>query len=158
MPSNVYHFVNRWFVPHAPEEVWEVLTRVADYPKWWGKVYLKVDTLDGPEPRVGSRVAVLTKGWMPYRLRWTITTKALERPGRIEVSAVGDFNTDSSQWVLTPKDGGTEAALYWNPRVEKRLVKLFSPVLKPLFKSNHYWAMDQGQKGIVAYMASRRAT
>jgi uncharacterized protein YndB with AHSA1/START domain len=77
MPANVYHFVNRWHVPHPPEEVWEVLARPWEYPAWWGRVYLKAERLDGGgEPGVGTRVALVTKGWLPYQLRWTAETSA----------------------------------------------------------------------------------
>ena len=41
-------------------------------PRWWPAVYLSVHTLnEGDHDGVGSETALLTKGWLPYMLRWT---------------------------------------------------------------------------------------
>ncbi|MBI3744432.1 MAG: SRPBCC family protein [Chloroflexi bacterium] len=150
-----YNFVNTWHVAATPDEVWEALAHPGDYPKWWGKVYLECEVLDGlTDPKVGGKVRVKTKGWLPYILRWSIETTALQKPSRIEFKAWGDFNTEHSYWEITLEGNGTKAVLYWNPRVEKLFVKVFSPLLRPLFKSNHYWAMNQGQKNIAVYIES----
>ena len=46
-------------------------------------------------------------------------------------------------------------ALDWRPRVAKPIVRRFTPVLRPLFESNHDWAMRRGQERILELFASR---
>lgn len=146
---NVYHFEDKWHVPFSPERVWEVLSRPEDYPRWWRGVYLSAEPLDGSE---GKRVAVVAKGRLLYKLRFTIETLRLDKPKLIEFRATGDFVTDVSRWRLEPDDEGTRVTLEWNPRVEKPLVKFLSPILKPIFRWNHDWTMKRGERQIVEYL------
>jgi hypothetical protein len=128
-----------------------VLSRPEDYPRWWRGVYLSAKPLDPS----GKRVAVVAKGRLPYKLRFTIETLRTEKPSLIEFRATGDFVTDVSRWVLKPEGGGTAVTLEWNPRVEKPLVKFLSPILKSLFYWNHEWTMKRGQRQIVEYLDGR---
>jgi hypothetical protein len=154
MASNVYHFEDHWHVPYPCEIVWDLLSRSSDYPLWWGDVYLSATPLNGDaEPRIGSRVAVVAKGKLPYKLRFTIETTKLQRPALIEFAATGDFRTDASRWILRPNGSGTDVTLDWNPIVEKPIIKLLSPLLKPLFRWNHDWTMKIGQQRIVSHLA-----
>jgi hypothetical protein len=56
---------------------------------------------------------------------------------------------------LNSKGNGTHVVLDWNPIVEKPVVKLLSPVLKPIFRWNHNWTMIRGQRQIVEYMSKQ---
>jgi len=150
MPSNKYHFEDHWHIPHSADDVWDVLAEAEKFPEWWRGVYLDATRLDS------VRITVLTRGWLPYKLRWTIETVRKEKPHVIEFKASGDFSTDGSRWVLTPKPGGTDVLLDWNPVVEKPIVKVLSPVLKPLFEWNHHWAMNLGEKQLTEYIQARK--
>ena len=150
--ANVYRFEDCWRVPFSAEKVWEVLSRPEDYPRWWRGVYLSAKRLDNS----GKRVAIVAKGRLPYKLRFTIETLRTEKPSLIEFRATGDFVTDVSRWVLKPEGEGTSVTLEWNPKVEKPLVKILSPILKPLFYWNHEWTMKRGRRQIVEYLKDRR--
>ena len=121
-------------------------------------MYLSATPVDGDtEPRVGSKIAAVARGWLPYKLRFTIETTALVKPTLIAFKASGDFRTDDSRWVLTPSGNGAHVVLYWNPVVDKPVVKLLSPLLKPLFQWNHHWTMVRGQRQIIEYMSKSRS-
>src|SRR5215468_657079 len=127
MSSNKYHFEDHWEVPFPIDRVWTVLSRPREFPIWWQGVYLSVQPLDdSDEPRVGARVDAVARGWLPYKLRFTIETTKLEKPRLIAFRATGDFETDESRWLLTPNETGTHVVLDWNPIVEKPVVKLLS--------------------------------
>ena len=151
MSASAYHFEDHWKIPHPIDHVWEVLATPVKFPEWWQGVYLKATALD-PAAR---QIAVLTKGWLPYKLRWTIETIRTEKPNLIEFKASGDFATDSSKWILRPEGKGTLVTLDWNPKVEKPIVKFLSPVLKPVFEWNHHWAMNRGEKQLAQYLNNR---
>ncbi|MCI0437546.1 MAG: hypothetical protein L0177_00245 [Chloroflexi bacterium] len=90
MPANRYEFRDKWLIPHPIGDVWDVLARTSDFPKWWKGVYLEARALDNlEEPSVGKRTEVRAKGWMPYKLRFAVETLKLERPRLIEVAAEG---------------------------------------------------------------------
>jgi hypothetical protein len=158
MGANRYHFEDHWDVPFPIDDVWTVLSRARDFPLWWKGVYLSVQPLDdSKEPRVGTRVAAVARGWLPYKLRFTIETTKLEKPRLIAFKATGDFETGESRWLLTPTaNETTHVILDWNPMVEKPIVKLLSPILKPVFRWNHHWTMVRGQRQITDYLKTNR--
>jgi uncharacterized protein YndB with AHSA1/START domain len=152
MAGNAYHFEDRWYVPFGAEKIWDVLSRPEDYPRWWRGVYLSAEPLDKDR----KRVAVVARGWLPYKLRFTIETLRTEKPRLIEFRATGDFVTDVSRWVLKSEGRGPIVTLEWNPIVEKPLVKIFSPLLKPVFRWNHEWSMRMGERQIAEYLKNSR--
>jgi uncharacterized protein YndB with AHSA1/START domain len=153
MPANLYEFRDEWHIPFPIEQVWDLISRPSRYPEWWWKVFLRARLLnDLPEPSVGGRVEFLAKGWLPYKVRYTAETTRLEPPTLMEFKATGDFRTDASRWVLKEENGGTSATLEWNPIVDKAIIKLTSPVAKPLFRSNHSWTMRHGERQLIEYM------
>lgn len=156
MPFNQYRFTDQWDIPAPAEEVWDLLARSKDYPRWWD-CFRKCTPLDGDEPRVGARVQIMARGWLPYTLRYTVNTTALDRPRLIQFNVTGDFIVQGAKWVLRANAStGTQATLEWNPRVEKPVIKQMSPLLKPLFRSNHRYMMNRGERQLTAHVAARR--
>ncbi len=141
-----YRFVDEWHVPMPIERTYELLGDPLGYPEWWPEAFPKAEGDPGP-PKPGNRVAVVSKGFLPYRLRWTLTCVAVERPTRIDAEMSGDF-VGTSSWALSEEDGGTKAVLDFRPAVAKPLVRILTPVLRPLFAANHRWAMERGQEAI----------
>jgi uncharacterized protein YndB with AHSA1/START domain len=144
--SAEYQFVDTWQVPMPIEEVYELLGDPLRYPEWWPEAFPAAEGDPGP-PKPGNRVDILSKGFLPYRLRWTLTCVAVERPTRIHAEMTGDF-VGTSTWTLTEADGGTRAVLDFRPSVAKRGVRELTPVLRPLFRANHRWAMARGQEAV----------
>ena len=142
-----YRFLDRWFVPAPIDRVYEIVGDIAAYPSWWGDSFLEVEG-DAGLPYPGRRADVLARGFLPYKVRWSATVRSCDPPHRIDVDLDGDFVGEGT-WLLETVDGGTKAELDWRPAVEKPVVKQLSPVLKPLFSSNHRWAMRRGQEAIV---------
>jgi hypothetical protein len=64
-----YQFIDRWYVPAPVGDVYDVIGDQLDYPSWWDKVFLSVTGDDGP-PRPGRRASIVSKGFLPYKLRW----------------------------------------------------------------------------------------
>ena|SRR2546422_3675484 len=93
MPSNAYHFEDHWQIPFPCEDVWTVLSEPTKFPLWWRGVYLNAVVADSTseDPHVGQRINVLTKGRLPYRLRWTIETIRLDKPRLIEFKASVEY-------------------------------------------------------------------
>jgi hypothetical protein len=151
-----YRFMSEWFVPDAtPEEVYDVVGDAVGYPRWWGNVWLEVEGGEGA-PRPGRRSRILAKGYLPYKLRWFAEVTEADRPRTFSIKAEGDFR-GGGMWTFEPVEGGTKATLDWRPVVYKPLVRYLTPLLKPLFSSNHYWTMRRGQEQVTAEVERRRS-
>ena len=71
MSNNEYHFITHWRIEGTCGEVADVLGDPPALERWWPSVYLGVRELRPPDARgLGRQVAVHTKGWLPYTLRW----------------------------------------------------------------------------------------
>jgi uncharacterized protein YndB with AHSA1/START domain len=148
-----YQFVDRWYVPAPIADVYEVIGDQIGYPAWWEKVFLEV-TGDGGPPRPGRRASIVSKGFLPYKLRWEAEVVEAHPPRGFRFTMEGDF-VGGGEWTLEEADGGTRATLDFRPAVEKPFVRQLTPILRPLFSANHRWAMRRGQEGIVGFMSRR---
>jgi hypothetical protein len=45
----------------------------------------------GEAHRIGRRVRLLTKGWLPSKLRWESRATEADPPRRLAIAATGDF-------------------------------------------------------------------
>jgi uncharacterized protein YndB with AHSA1/START domain len=137
-----YRFLDEWHLAADVDRVYDLVGRPLEYPRWWGEVFLAAEG-DGGEPAPGKSVTVKARGYLPYRLRFTLTTLEVERPYRIHSRLEGDFE-GTGTWLLEEVADGTIARLDWRPSVRKAGVRQLSPVLRPLFRSNHAWTMRRG--------------
>jgi Polyketide cyclase / dehydrase and lipid transport len=152
---NEYRFVDRWLVRAPREATYEVVGDTVGYPRWWGDVFVSVEG-DGGPPRAGRQVRIVSRGFLPYLLRWEAEIVEADAPRGFAFVMTGDF-VGSGSWTFDAVDDGTSATFEFRPRVEKPGVKQLSPILKPLFRGNHRWAMKRGERGVNALFSQRRA-
>jgi len=157
MPSNDYTFLTQWRVEAPPELVYEVLKQGEKYPDWWPEVYLSAVKHPSGDPEgIGDRVDFHTRGRLPYHLNWTAEVVRHIRPHTIEIRASGDFD-GLGRWTLSDIPDGTDIRFDWVIRAEKPLIRLLSPLLKPVFTWNHQWAMAVGYERLIEELARRSA-
>jgi hypothetical protein len=158
MTASDFVFHTAWRVRGDLEEVRSIITDGADYPRWWPAFCLAARELEsGDERGVGRRVEVWAKGWLPYTLRWTY--RALEPPSgnQVRVEVRGELDGRGT-WTFREEGPEVVAELLWEVAAHKRLVRALSPVLKPLFESNHYWCMRRGEQSLRLELARRHAS
>ena len=154
--SREFRIVTTWLVEGSIEEVADILADPERFPDWWGDVYLGVRMLDrGAADGIGARVAVHSKGWLPYHLNWTATVTASRRPHGWTVVAEGDL-TGHGVWTLRQKGPLAEAVYDWRVSADRPVLRLLSPILAPVFAWNHRWAMARGESGLRDELIRRR--
>lgn len=153
-----YHFVTRWQLRATCEEVYRILENAEDLARWWPSVYLDVKEREKGQPGgVGKVVELYTKGWLPYTLRWKFRVTRAEFPLGFSLEAIGDF-VGQGVWAFRQIAPDTcEAEYDWKIAAEKPLLKLLTPVLRPLFSFNHEWAMRRGEESLHLELQRRRA-
>lgn len=152
-----YHIVTVWRIEGTIEEVADVIADVRRLTKWWPAVYIAVEELTpGDKNGVGKEVALFTKGWLPYTLRWTLRVTEADLPRRIVLTPTGDF-VGRGEWTFT-QEGPTAVVRYdWNVDAKKPLLRTLTWLLRPLFTANHNWAMRKGEVSMKLEVARRRA-
>ena len=143
-----YLFVDEWDVDAPPEAVFEALADARTYPEWWRPVYLDVET-DGP-PELGRVARQHFKGRLPYHLRTTSRITRYDPPRVIGAEVHGDLR-GRGLWTLTPGDGGTHVRFDWRVIADRPLLRVLTPLLRPLLRWNHAWAIARAREGLEPY-------
>ena len=152
-----YHFVTHWRLEGTASEVSNILQAPLELPRWWPSVYLKVTELSaGDETGLGGEYDLHTKGWLPYTLRWQFTVTEVDSPRGFSLEARGDF-VGRGIWTLKEDGDYVDVTYDWRISAEKPLLRLFSPILKPIFSANHHWAMRQGEESLKRELKDRRS-
>ena len=156
--NNDYVFVSRWQVEGTTGEVADVLGDFAALTRWWPSVYLDVWEVRPPDARgLGRRVKTVTKGWLPYKIRWEFEVVESRYPNGFAIVATGDFE-GRGVWTFEQRGPMVEMTYDWRLRAEKPLLRNLSFLLKPVFEANHHWAMARGEESLRLELARRRAT
>jgi hypothetical protein len=156
--STDYYFVTHWRVRGTVEEVADILFDGTEFPQWWPSVYLEVTKdMEGDERGVGAAGTVYSRGWLPYRLRWTYRVTAVNRPDGYALDAEGDF-AGHGVWQIAQDGEWVDVTYTWTVRADKPLLRYLSFLLKSLFQSNHNWAMRRGERSLQLELDRRHAT
>ena len=157
MTGNEYHFITTWRVKAALAEVNDIIGNASDLPRWWPSVYLEVKELEhGDERGVDKVIALYTKGWLPYTLRWQFRVIESRSPYGFTLEAWGDF-VGRGIWTFEPDDDDVNITYDWRIRADKPLLRYLSFVMKPIFSANHRWAMQKGLASLQIELARRHA-
>jgi uncharacterized protein YndB with AHSA1/START domain len=147
-----YRFVDRWTVAAPIERVYGAIGDPLGYERWWTDFVIR-STGDEGAPRPGKRNELLVKAYLPYKVNFGLEVVECEPPRRILSTLSKDFD-GSGEWTLRETDAGTEATLDWRPSVNHALIRYLTPLLRPLFRSNHNWAMERGERRLREHLAS----
>jgi uncharacterized protein YndB with AHSA1/START domain/quercetin dioxygenase-like cupin family protein len=143
--SRPYVFVDEWDVAAQPEAVFDAIADARTYPQWWRPVYIDVDA-DGPA-ELGKESRQHFKGRLPYHLHTRSTVTALDPPRSVTAEVDGDLR-GTGTWTLTPTASGTHVRFDWQVHADRRLLKALTPLLRPLFRWNHNWAIARAMDGL----------
>jgi hypothetical protein len=156
--ANAYRFVTRWRVQGTCGEVADILGDPLALPRWWPSAYLDVRELRAPDARgVGRRVQLVTKGFLPYTIRWEFEVVDSRYPRGFGIVASGDFD-GRGVWTFTQDGSFVDIDYDWRISAEKPLLRNLSFVLRPIFEANHRWAMARGEESLRLELLRRRAT
>ena len=126
-------------------------------PRWWPAVYLHAEELAGGDDQgIGQRVRLVTKGWLPYTLRWEFEVVDARYPDGFTLDASGDFN-GRGEWTFVQDGSYVDVSYDWRIQAEKPLLRRLSFLMKPLFEANHRWAMRQGLTSLELELRRRSA-
>ena len=148
MATNYYTFTDKFIVPCNSATAYHYISNIEDYPRWWSKVYKKITKLkDAPAGQPGARYAVTVSGFLPYSLTIENEITFIDKPSLILFDAYGDLQ-GKGKWVFCEVAEGTEITFDWRIAANKKLIRLFSFLLKPLFKANHAFCVRKAKEGM----------
>ncbi|MBD0350748.1 MAG: SRPBCC family protein [Flavisolibacter sp.] len=148
MAANDYVFVDHFTAPCDPQTAYHYISRIEEYPRWWGTVYKKITKLNEvPEGQPGARYTVTVGGFLPYTLTMQNEVVHLDKPNRIEFNATGDLE-GKGVWTFEKTEAGTKLTFDWRVLANKKVIRWFSFLLKPLFRANHVYCVRKAKEGM----------
>jgi hypothetical protein len=155
MSNDEYRFTTHWRVQGTCERISDVLGDTDRIARWWPSVYRECNVVErGGLHGLGRRVAVTTKGFLPYAIRWRFTVVEEFYPHGSRIVADGDLEGEG-RWTLTQDGDEVDITYDWRVRANKPLLRGFGRWLRPLFAANHDYTMRQGLRGLRAELASQ---
>lgn len=140
-----YAFRNEWNVRASTTTAFAVLNDIESYPRWWPEVR-HVRRINDASAEVSIRSLV------PYVLDVTLEKDVADaEAGLLRTSISGDL-VGWSSWTITASAGGSRLSFEQEVEVTKRLVRVLSPVARPLFRFNHTLMMRRGEHGLDRYL------
>lgn len=149
MQGSAYHFISVWKFQGKCEEVSEILQNPLDLPRWWPEVYLSVHELGEGE------FSLFTKGYLPYRLRWNFRVTENLFPNGFSLEAWGDLE-GQGRWNMEQQGEDVIVTYDWKVQANHPVIKRFSGIFRPIFESNHRWAMAKGEQALQRELTRRR--
>jgi uncharacterized protein YndB with AHSA1/START domain len=144
--ASEYVFLDEWDVDAPQEVVFAALADARTYPDWWRPVYIDVE--GDCEPAPGCTTKQHFKGKLPYTLNTTSEIVAFDPPRSFEVRVVGDLS-GKGVWTLAPKDDGRVHVRFdWTVYADRPLLRILTPVARPVFRWNHNWSAARAKEGL----------
>ncbi|GAB3582712.1 SRPBCC family protein [Amycolatopsis endophytica] len=150
MRVNAYRFRDTWLLSAPVRSVYDAVVDLAAYPRWWPDV-IEVSRVDEDTAELVCRAA------LPYAL--TIRMRRAEedpRTGRMRVHLTGDLE-GSLAATAVPLPGATRLEITQQVIATKPLLRLLSPVARPVFRANHAVMMRRGRRGLAAHLSAAGA-
>lgn len=147
-----YKFKNTWRIYSDILPVAECFLDHNTILSWWSNAFYGVDAIEsGGEFGQGRKFNIVTKGWLPYLLRFQLHVVEVNWPTHFRVESTGDFLGTGD---VRLEQLGDQVVIHfdWQIEVAKPLLKWLTPIASPILKTNHYWMMRIGERGMQNYI------
>ena len=153
-----YDWRTEWFVPAPLPTVYEALTSRSAVRQWWSSMQVVDDSTDD-ELRPGSRVNFsvqqapeVARLAPPFEIRCVYTDVEPER--RLREVVTGDL-TGVLETLFDEVPEGTRVTFNWYVRVTNPVLNLLGYVAERVYRHSHDTVMEEGERGLRRYCASR---
>ncbi|MGW6936101.1 SRPBCC family protein [Lentzea sp. NPDC054927] len=151
MSLNRYRFRSVWHVDACPDDVYEVLSDIANYPLWWHEIR-KATKIDDETGELRCR------SFLPFDLVVQVKHSIRnQQAGLLRATLSGDLEGYAS-WEITGRDGGTDLMFDQEVVVNKALLRRLVLIAKPFFRGNHDLMMRGGFKGLKQVLEAKSAS
>lgn len=148
---NRYRFRSVWHVDACPDDVYEVLSDIANYPLWWHEIR-KATKIDDETGELRCR------SFLPFDLVVQVKHSIRnQQAGLLRATLSGDLEGYAS-WEITGRDGGTDLMFDQEVVVNKALLRRLVLIAKPFFRGNHDLMMRGGFKGLKQVLEAKSAS
>jgi uncharacterized protein YndB with AHSA1/START domain len=148
-----FSLITEWRIVAPIERVWETLSAVDEWPRWWRFVRAVHHVAAGDANGVGARRRTVWASRLPYDLVFDMRTTVVERPTLLVATACGDLH-GTGCWMLATDRALTRVRYTWRVHTVGGWIHRFAPLLAPIFCWNHNAVMAAGGAGLAREMGA----
>ena len=149
-----YQFESEWVLTAPIESVFDVMTRVEDFSKWWPSVKNSRLIEEGDSEGVGAKAKYWIKSPLGYTMHFEMTVLEVDKPHRIHSLARGDL-VGTGTHLFEDRGDRTAVRYLWYVSTTKRWMNVLEPVAKPLFAWAYHHVMREGCAGLAKHLGAR---
>ncbi len=135
-----------WHFAVAPEDLWEQLTVIDDYPRWWPWLE-RFRAIGGFQ--AGARWACTVSPPLPYDVSFSVLLEEVDPARSVTARVVGDIEGVAALDLVAAEEGCT-ARLRSELAPANPLLRRAGAAARPLVEWGHDWVLDQGRRQFVA--------
>jgi uncharacterized protein YndB with AHSA1/START domain len=120
-------------------DLWKVLSRVDDYPRWWSWL----TTFDADGLHAGAVARCVVRPPLPYSLRFSVHVEEAT-PARLVAARVSGDLDGRASLELTDTTSGCRARLHWTVQLRPAPLQAAALVARPLMVWGHEWVVRVG--------------
>ncbi|GAA0037021.1 SRPBCC family protein [Brevibacterium metallidurans] len=139
--SPPFHFETTWRVAEAVEPVWEVLSAIDEWPRWWPGI-AQTHALDGSVEE-GSRADIVVRSPVGLTLTLRLRIERIDPPRQVVLDCDGDLR-GRGVWTLDSSGPLTVIDAVWCVTTKRLLPRL----VRPLSAGLHSAVMRSGERGL----------
>jgi uncharacterized protein YndB with AHSA1/START domain len=154
--AGAFVLVSNWRISAPLARVWDALNDPTGWPQWWPFVASVEKIESGDADGVGARYRFHWTSRLPYSIR--ITTQVVEalKHQIIRASTSGDLLGEGT-WRMREEGGVTKVEYTWRVNLDRAWMRLFAPMLRPVFTWNHNAVMAAGEDGLRRFLGDNTA-
>jgi hypothetical protein len=146
-----------WRISASPEEAFDVLFEIKDFPRWWPASFISAREIQGgDEAGIGRVVSVETRARLPGTLAWQLNVTAADRPHWFEAELWGDLG-GTIRWSILPAADGSDVRCDLKILYRKPGTGALWPLIRQLFAAGMRWTLARGRESLELELARRRA-
>jgi uncharacterized protein YndB with AHSA1/START domain len=141
-----YVFRSEWRLPAAPATVYDVLSDVESYPRWWPQVRRtrRIDGLSGE---------LTCRSLLPYDVVFRRHREVEDPAGLVLRARLDGDLSGTSQWTITANGVGSTAVFDEDVQVGNGMLRAAGRLFRPVLRFNHDLMMRSGEKGLRAHLS-----
>ncbi|HVF74392.1 MAG TPA: SRPBCC family protein [Acidimicrobiales bacterium] len=138
----MFRFDRTWRFRLPPEDLWAVLDRTREYPRWWP--WLRRFDVSPPALAPGTvATCAISAPVVPFGIHFSVEVLDVVPARRIDVAVRGDLAGGASLH-LTPTDEGTDLRLQWALDFCHPLFGPAARAVRPLAQRGQDWVVATG--------------
>lgn len=139
-----FEFETAWVIPAPMGPVWEHLSDISTYPRWWDN-WSDAERRSGPlDGDVGTVYDCDIHGFLPVSIEFSLKITELTAYESLRYQCSGDLIGEGG-WTFHQEEKKTFVTSYWNVNLSDDYPDMLTwPLVRWILKKNYDYVMNQG--------------